>query len=308
MGGPLIAIFGPTAVGKTAVAVAVAEQLRRDHGLESLAIGADALQVYRGLPLLTAQPSAQEQAALRHELVGFLDLDADWDVARHAERAHALIDESTALGIVPIVVGGTGLYLRAAVTELDLAPPPPAGVREALLARAEAPGGLDALHTELAEQDPAAAALVEPTDTTRVMRAHELLAVGRSFADRSAQANQLWTADLRVPTVLFGLTMERALLRARAAERLAAMVEAGAIDEARAAEAAGIGPTAAAAVGYRELLAGDVDAAITATRKLAKRQETWLRKLGGVTPLDVTGRDPADVATEIVAAWHAARP
>lgn len=303
---PLIAIFGPTAVGKTAIAVEVARELAAVHGRQAIAIGADALQVYAELPLLTAQPSPAERAALPHELVGFLPVRESWDVARHAERAHALIDAALQRGEVPIVVGGTGLYLRAALTELDLAPPPPVGVREALLARAAQGGGPQALHTELVGIDPAAAALIEPGDTTRVVRAHELLAVGRSFADRAAQESQLWTSDLRRAGPLFGLTMERGALRARAELRLRAMVEAGAVAEAQAAQAAGIGPTAAAAVGYRELLEGDVDAAITATRRLAKRQETWMRKLGGVQILDVTERAPEDVASEIVRAWAAA--
>lgn len=299
---PLIALFGPTAVGKTAVAVAVGELLR-GRGIEPVAIGADALQVYRGLPLLTAQPSPEELAALPHELVGFLPLTNAWDVARHAERAHALIDEALAQGQAPILVGGTGLYLRASLTELDLAPAPAPGVREALMARAVTPAGLAALHAELTDADPQAAALIDPGDTTRVVRAHELLAAGRSFAERTAHPNQLWTSELRIPTVLFGLTMERAVLRERAAERMQAMVASGAIEEARSAQAAGIGPTAAAAVGYRELLAGDIDAAVTATRRLAKRQETWLRKLAGATVLDVTGRSPQDVAAQIVADW-----
>lgn len=306
MPAPLIAIFGPTAVGKTAVAVEVAHQLAAGHGRQAIAIGADALQVYAELPLLTAQPSDAERAALPHELVGFLPARESWDVARHGERAHALIDAALERGEVPIVVGGTGLYLRAALTELDLAPPPPAGVREALLARAAERGGPQALHAELELTDPAAAALIEPGDTTRVVRAHELLAVGRSFADRAAQESQLWTSELRRPGLLFGLTMQRAALRARAEQRLQAMVAAGAVAEAHAAQAAGIGPTAAAAVGYRELLEGDLDGAVTATRRLAKRQETWMRKLAGARILDVTDRAPQDVAGEIVQAWATA--
>lgn len=294
----VLAIFGPTAVGKTAVAIALGDALRR-RGEAPVAIGVDALQVYDGLPLVTAQPSAAERAQLEHRLVGFLPLQRTWSVAEHAALAHEEIDAALASGRTPIVVGGTGLYLRAALTELSLAPPPPAGVREALLARAAAPGGLLALHRELAERDPEAARAVAPTDTTRVVRAHELLAVGRSFAE-VAEGDQLWTTEVRRPTTLVGLTMERSVLRERAAARMAEMVAEGAIDEVRAADAAGASATARAAVGFGELLGGDTDTAITRTRQLAKRQETWMRRLAGAHLLDVTARAPADVANEIM--------
>jgi tRNA dimethylallyltransferase len=295
---PLLAIFGPTAVGKTAVAVAVAEALR-ERGEDPVAIGVDALQVYAELPLLTAQPSREEQARLEHRLVGFLPATQMWSVAEHAALAHAEIDAARAAGRAPIVVGGTGLYLRAALTELSLAPPPPPGIREALLARANEPGGLAELHAELVRRDPAAAEAVRPTDTTRVVRAHELLAVGRSFSEVAA-GGELWAETMRVPTVLVGLTMARDMLRERAAIRMAAMIEAGVIDEVQRAHELGAGATAQAAVGYRELLVGDADAATTKTRQLAKRQETWMRRLAGVHVIDVTGRAPDEIAREIL--------
>ena len=302
---PIFAIFGPTAVGKTAVALQVAETLR-SGGHDPVAIGVDALQVYRGLPIITAQPTPAEQERLEHRLVGFVPLTDGWSVAQHTELAHQEIDAALQAGRVPIVVGGTGLYLRSALTDLTLAPAPEAGLRERLTARADQPGGLAELHAELEELDPVSAALMHPNDRTRIMRAHELLAAGRSFADASDQ-DELWTDDTRVPTVLVGLTMERAALRKRAAERMRAMVDAGAIDEARAAYDAGVGPTAAAAVGFRELLDGDVDRAVTKTRQLAKRQETWMRRLGGVSIIDVTERSAAEVASEIVARWDGVR-
>ncbi|MBJ7473260.1 MAG: tRNA (adenosine(37)-N6)-dimethylallyltransferase MiaA [Solirubrobacteraceae bacterium] len=299
---PVIAIFGPTAVGKTAVAVGVAQKLRA-AGQNPVAIGVDALQVYDGLPLITAQPTPDEHSELEHRLVGFVPLTETWSVAQHTELAHREIDDALAAGRVPIVVGGTGLYLRSALTDLTLAPAPEAGLRDKLAARADEPGGLEALYAELEELDPVSAALMHPNDRTRIMRAHELLAAGKSFADASGQ-DELWTDDTRVPTVLVGLTMERSALRKRAGERMRAMVEAGAIEEVRAAAEADIGPTAAAAVGFRELFYGEVDIAVTKTRQLAKRQETWMRRLGGVTILDVTARTPDDVADEIVRRWQ----
>ncbi len=301
---PVIAIFGPTAVGKTAVAVAAARALRA-RGQDPVAIGVDALQVYDGIPLLTAQPSTEERAELEHRLVGFVPLTEPWSVAQHTERAHQEIDAALAAGRVPIVVGGTGLYLRSALTELSLAPPPGQGVREQLLARAQTPEALEALHAELETLDPVSAALIDPTDRTRVVRAHELLAAGGSFATSSGKG-QLWTEDTRVPTVLTGLTMERAALRKRAGERMRAMIDAGVIDEVHAAADAGIGKTAAAAVGFDELFYGDIERAITKTRQLAKRQETWMRRLGGAKIIDVTGKAPDEVAAGIVARWSAA--
>ena len=125
----VIAVFGPTGVGKTAVAIALAERLRA-RGEDPVAVSADALQVYAGLEILTGAASAAERAALEHRLVGFLPVDATFSAAQYAALAHAEIDALLARGRRPIVVGGTGLYLRAALAELDLRPPPPEGVRE----------------------------------------------------------------------------------------------------------------------------------------------------------------------------------
>ncbi len=299
---PLIAIFGPTAVGKTAVAVAVGQRLARE-GLTAEAIGADALQVYRELPILTAQPTRDEQAQLPHRLVGTVPVQASWSVAQHAELAHASVDELRAAGRVPIVVGGTGLYLRAALSELQLAPPPELEVRAELLARADAPGGLDELHRELARRDPASASVVAATDRTRVVRAHELLAVGRSFA--TEERASLWTEQPRVPTVLVGLTMRREVLRERAAQRVQQMLRDGVVEEVRAAEALGPSATARAAIGFTEFLAGDAERATVRTRQLAKRQETWMRRLEGLELLDASVLEVDEIAERIVAAWLA---
>ncbi|MDO9356199.1 MAG: tRNA (adenosine(37)-N6)-dimethylallyltransferase MiaA [Solirubrobacteraceae bacterium] len=301
---PLLAIFGPTAVGKTAVAIEVAARLR-GLGHDPIAIGVDALQVYDGIPLLTAQPTAEEQAQLEHRLVGFVPLESPWSVAQHTELAHREIDEARDAGRVPIVVGGTGLYLRSALTELSLAPPPSEGVRETLLERASTPEGLAALHEELYALDPVSAELMTPTDRTRVVRAHELIADGRSFASSSTKG-ELWAEETRVPTVLIGLTMERSALRKRAGDRMWSMVKDGVEDEVTRAWERGIGTTAAAAVGFEELLRGDAERATTKTRQLAKRQETWMRRLGGVRIIDVTQREPGAVADEIIERWTAA--
>ncbi len=288
----MIAVFGPTGVGKTAVAIALAERLRA-RGDDPVAISADALQVYAGLETLTGVASPAEQARLEHRLVSFLPVDASFSVGEYSQLAHAQIDELLAEGRRPIVVGGTGLYLRAALAELDLRPPVPDEIRErrrAQLVQAGAP----ALHAELAARAPAAAAAIEPSDAQRVTRALELLDAGH----QPPAGPQLWTADTRHPTLLAGLTMEREALNARIAARVRAMVAAGAIDEVRAA-APHASATARKALGFEELLAGDVEAMERNTRRYAKRQLTWMRKLPNAHLIDVTDRTPDDVAAEL---------
>ncbi len=218
----------------------------------------------------------------------------------YARRAHAEIDALVAAGRRPIVVGGTGLYLRAALAELDLRPPPDPALR-ARLADRLAVEGTARLHAELATRDPGAAAAIQPADAQRVTRALELLDAGHP-PPPGAEASRLWTAALRRPTLLAGLTMERAALVERIAARVDAMVTAGAEQEVRAADAAGASPGARQALGFQALLDGDVEAMKAETRRYAKRQLTWMRKLPDVTTIDVTGRDPTAVAAELHAA------
>ena len=295
----VVAIFGPTGVGKTAVAVALAERLRA-RGEDPVAISADALQLYRGLETLTGAPGPEERARLEHRLLGILPLTGASTAGEFARRAHAEIDGLLDQGRRPIVVGGTGLYLRAALAELDLRPPVPEGIRARRRAQLEARGAA-ALHEELAERAPAAAAGVQPADGRRVTRALELLDAGHE-PPPGGEASRLWTAELRRPTLLAGLTMERAELVRRIEARVDAMVAAGAAEEVRAAAAAGASPGARQALGFEELLRGDVEAMKTQTRRYAKRQLTWMRKLPGVTAIDVTGRSPEEVAAELHAA------
>ena len=172
----MLALFGPTAVGKTAVALAVAERLRA-HGEDPVAVSADALQLYDGLPVLTGAATPAERAQLEHRMVGVLPVTGAATAGAYARAAHAEIDALLAAGRRPIVVGGTGLYLRAALAELDLRPPPPPGVREALAERLAAEGSA-ALHAELAQADPATAARTAPTDARRIIRALEAIAAG----------------------------------------------------------------------------------------------------------------------------------
>jgi tRNA dimethylallyltransferase len=295
----VIAVFGPTGVGKTAVAIALAERLRAD-GEDPVAVSADALQVYAGLEVLTGAATAQERRRLEHRLLGILPVTATFSAGEYARRAHGEIDALLEQGRRPIVVGGTGLYLQAALTDLDLRPPVAPAIRARRTA-ALADRGPEALHAELAALDPATAAALEPTDAQRIVRALELLDAGHAPPPAGA-ASRLWTAETRHPTLLAGLVMDRAALYARIDARVEAMVGAGAAEEVRRADAAGASVTARKAVGFAELLTGDVGAMQVRTRRYAKRQLTWMRKLSDVRLVDVTGREPADVAGELYAA------
>jgi tRNA dimethylallyltransferase len=291
----VIALFGPTGVGKTDVAVALAHRLRA-RGESPVAVSADALQVYAGLEILTGVASAAQQRELEHRLVSFVPVDHRFSVAEYAELAHAEIDALLAGGATPIVVGGTGLYLRAALTDLTLRPPPPPEVRERWnqeLARS----GPHALHALLAQRAPWAAATIDPADRHRIVRALELEELGA--LEPPEGESQLWSAEVRRPTRLVGLVMERDALYARIDRRVDAMVAAGVVEEVRAAHRAGASSTARAAVGFAELLAGDVEAMKRRTRNYAKRQLTWMRKLAGVELLDAGERSPDEVAAAL---------
>jgi tRNA dimethylallyltransferase len=309
----VIAIFGPTGIGKTAVTLALARLLRA-AGEDPIAISADALQVYRGLETLTGAADATEQAELEHRLLSFLPVGETFSAGQYAALAHREVDAALDAGRTPIVVGGTGLYLRAALTDLDLKPPPAEGARERWLAELELVGA-PALHARLRERAPWVAATIEPGDRQRIVRAHELLDAGAltpppapetalaapapAAAPAAPQLSQLWTADTRRPTLLAGLTMERSALYARIDARVDAMLAAGVREEVERAVAAGASATARKALGFDDLLAGDVEGMKRRTRNYARRQLTWMRKLAGVETIDVTGRSAAEVAEEI---------
>lgn len=291
----VIAIFGPTGVGKTEVTVALARLLRAE-GEDPVAVSADALQVYRGLEVLSGVATAAQQQALEHRLISFLPVSESFSAGRFAQLAHAEIDELLAQRRRPIVIGGTGLYLRAALTDLDLRPPPPEGVRERRMEQLHREGPA-ALHAELALLAPWAAQEIDPGDQQRLVRALELHDAGQLHPRQ--HASQLWTNEMRRPTLLVGLTMPREQLYARIDARVDAMVAAGAREEALAAQAAGASGTARKALGFQELIDGDIDAMKQRTRNYAKRQLTWMRKLAGAHLVGVGARHPSEVAAEI---------
>jgi tRNA dimethylallyltransferase len=300
----VIALFGPTGVGKTAVAIALADELRT-RGEDPVAVSADALQVYSGLEILTGAAGPAERARLEHRLISFLPVDATFSAGQYAELAHSEIDDLLVAGRRPIVVGGTGLYLRAALTEMGFRPPPPAGARERWQAELEIRGA-PALHAHLAELAPWAAAEIDPADRQRIVRALELFDAGE--LEPLEGESELWTSTVRRPTLLVGLVMERERLYERIDARVEEMVAAGAEEEIQRANAAGASVTARKALGFNELLAGDVEAMKRRTRNYARRQLTWMRKLADVRVIDVTDSAPAEVAAEVIAHWEDGAP
>ena len=275
------------------MAVALAERLG-----DAVAISADALQVYDGMPILTGAASEAERERLEHRLLGFVPIDRTFSVGEFMPLAHREIDDALAAGRTPIVVGGTGLYLRAALSQLDLRPPPPPDLRARLEQEADAIGP-EAMHARLARRAPQAAERIPPGDRSRVIRILELLEMGALEDEEPQVESQLWTEETRHPTLLAGLTMDRAELYERIDRRVDAMVGAGALEEVRAAHDAGASPTARKALGFEQLLVGDIDAMKQRSRQYARRQLTWMRKLPNVELIDVTRRTPEDVAAEV---------
>jgi tRNA dimethylallyltransferase len=287
----IVALFGPTGVGKTGVAIALAELLRAE-GEDPGAISCDAIQVYAGLEILSGAATSEERARLQHRMLGFVPIDGEFSAGRFATLAHAEIDQLISEGRRPIVVGGTGLYLRAALSELDLLPPVPSELRQDV-ERELADRGPAALHAEL---DPDLARTVHPNDRKRIARMTELHRAGIA-PPRGSEG--LWTSELRHEALLVGLTVEREELARRIDRRVDAMFAAGVEEEVRMADAAGASRTARAALGFEEVLAGDRDAMKAAHRAYGRRQLTWMRRMEDVTLIDRTRRSDEDVAGEI---------
>ncbi|HEY0417775.1 MAG TPA: hypothetical protein VGC78_15450 [Gaiellaceae bacterium] len=284
----VLALFGPTASGKTAVAGVLRERLGAD------VVSADAAAVYEGLRVITAAPDYPAH------LVGVVPLHQDVSVGWYQPRAHAAVDAAGS----PLVVGGTGLYFRAALAALELPPPPEPGRRAHWQDEVERLGQ-EGAHALLAERDPAAAARVHPNDRKRLVRALELAEVGRSLAPA---ADRLWTEDTRLATTIVALDLPLDVLDRRIERRTRAMAAAGAADEARAAWARQPSATARKILGLEEFATLDENAAVEAvtqaTRRIARYQRKWLRRLPGVVTVDAN-RDAEEVAAEIVALGRA---
>jgi tRNA dimethylallyltransferase len=283
----VIAIFGPTASGKSDVAEALARRIPAEL------ISADAMQVYRGLPILTNQT--------RHptRLVAIWSLDHEASVAEYQELAQRTIDETLAKEKVPVVVGGTGLYLRAALAGLDLPPRVDSALRERMEQLYERLGGEHA-HALLTERDPIAAARLHPNDRRRVVRALELVEAGATLAPG---ADRLWGSDYRHPTIVFGLDVPREELVARIEARTKRMFEAGVEAEVHRALEQPLSETARMIHGLRDIAELPRDEAIATynqrVRRYAAYQRKWMRRIPGIVIIDAQ-RPAEEVAAEIL--------
>lgn len=292
--------MGPTALGKTAVAVELAERL----GAEI--VSADSMQVYRGLPILTNQPTPGESRRVRHHLVGVVDPWREYSVAEFAEAARTAIQALLAAGTPVIVEGGSGLYVRAALGGLSFAPASPQ-VRE-LLERRLAEEGLAALVADIEQRDPGTAQTIDLHNPRRVVRALEAI-VTRGAPLPPEERRQLWSQANSYDHRLIVLEEERDVLRRHIDERVEQMVAAGALEEVRRLyQGPAPSRTVAQAIGVKELAAHlrdelPLEDAISQTqartRRLVRRQETWMKKVvAGRMP--VAGRSPAVIAELIL--------
>jgi tRNA dimethylallyltransferase len=284
----VIGLFGPTASGKSDVAAAITALLPAE------VVSADAMQVYDGLPILT------NRSPHRERLVGIWPLGHVASVGEYASLAHTVIDEILAAGRTPLVVGGTGLYFRGALAELELPPPPPRGARERWEDFYDEAGS-SAAHAELGERDPAAAGRIHPNDRRRVVRALELAEAGHSLVPgRESLFGGAW----RHPTLLVGLDVPKAELERRIAERTMRMFEAGVEEEVRDALTTEVSVTARKIIGLHEVTTlpreEAVEALVVRTRRYAGYQRKWLRRLEGLVMV-AANRPPEETAAEIVA-------
>jgi len=284
----VIGLFGPTASGKSDVAAAVTELI------PSEVVSADAMQVYDGVPILTNRASKPER------LVGIWPLSHVASVGEYAPLAHAAVDEILEAGRTPLVVGGTGLYFRAALAELELPPAPAPGARERW-ERLYDDDGPAAAHARLEELDAAAAARIHPNDRRRVVRSLELAEAGRSLVPL---ADALFGGAWRHPTVLVGLHVPKAELERRIAQRTRRMFEAGVEHEVRNALRTEPSATARKIIGLDEVAKlpreEAIEALIVRTRRYAAYQRKWLRRLEGLVMV-AADRPPEETAAEIVA-------
>jgi tRNA dimethylallyltransferase len=283
----VIGIFGPTASGKSALAEAVAVRIPAEI------VSADAMQVYRDLPVLTNQSTHPSR------LVGIWGLEHEASVGEYAPLAHAAIDEILASGRTPLVVGGTGLYLRAALADLSLPPAPEAGARERWAGLYDAEGP-EAAHDRLRGLDPEAARAVHANDRRRVVRALELAEAGDSLApDR----NKLWAEETRHPTVIVGLDLPKDVLERRIEARTRERFDAGVEEEARRALAGTLSATARKTMGLDEVATLPREEAIAAlvarTRRYAAYQRKWMRRIPGLVMVEAD-RPPGEIADDIV--------
>lgn len=308
-----LALVGPTASGKSALALAAAETVG-----DAEIVSVDSMQVYRGMDIGTAKPTAAEQAPVRHHLVDVADPWEEWSVVRFRDAVRRAVAEIEARGHRALLVGGTGLYLRAVVDPLEF--PIEDRRLRASIEREAARVGAESLHDELARLDPVAAARIEPGNVRRIARALEVVRLtGRPF---SATGPGLTVYGETVfPVTMVGIRLPRPILRTRIADRLAAMRAAGLVDEVRRllADERGLGRTARQAIGYAEVidhlegrcsLDDAFEQAERRTRKFARRQLKWFERDPRIAWLDLPGSaagNPDDALPALLERWSACR-
>ena len=296
-----VAIVGPTASGKSALALAIAA---RADDVEIVSV--DSMQVYRGMDVGTAKPTAAERAEAPHHLLDLADPSEDFSVARFQRAFRAAIADIEGRGRRALLVGGTGLYLRAVIDDLDIP-----GRFPDVRAELETDPDTAALHRRLAELDPAAASRMEPTNRRRVLRALEVtIGSGRPFSSYGPGLE----AYPPTPFRQLGVHVEPDVLRRRIADRYDRQMEAGFLDEVRtlAARPEGLSRTARQALGYKELLAHleggcdlevALDTAIARTRRFARRQRVWFRRDPRIRWVEAGDDNLFAVATEVLVDW-----
>lgn len=282
----VINVVGATATGKSDLAIALA------HHLDGEIINADSMQFYRGMDIGTAKVTPEQRAEVPHHLLDILDVTQDASVSEYQRSARALIDQIHLRGRTPIIVGGSGLYVRAATDVMNFPGTDPA-MRARLEGIAEA-GALHDMHTMLEELDPKAASTIKPTDARRIVRALEVIALtGDTFSSELPEYTYF------TPTIQVGLAQDRETLHQRIADRVHLMWDAGWVDEVRTLLDQGLrdGKTARHAIGYAQIIdylddkmSADlaIDSTVTRTRQFAKRQETWFRRDPRIQWFDAT--------------------
>jgi len=304
----LLAIVGPTATGKSEVALLVAERL------DGEIVSADSMQVYRGMDIGTAKPTAEQRARVPHHLIDILEPNESFSVSDHRSRADAALADIWRRGRQPILVGGSGLYVRAVVQEMDFSHVPPNPEFRRQLEREAREGGSRVLHERLGELDAAAAARLHPNDTKRIIRALEVVEGGGRPAPSLGSVDRVGVA--RYNTRQFGLSLRREELYRRIDERVDRMVAAGLAEEVRALLTRGCDEKLSSmkGLGYAQFVPyvrGDIslEEAVRRlkrdTRRFAKRQFTWFRADLGIEWIDVEeAGGPAGVAEIVEGKWE----
>ena len=300
-----LALVGPTASGKSALAIELA-RLAADVEIVSL----DSMQVYRGLDIGTAKPSPAERAEVVHHLIDVADPSEEWSVQRTQGAARAAIAEIEAQGKRALLVGGTGLYVRAVVDDLQI-PPTDAALRQAVDQEADGDAGLARAYARLTELDPDAAARMEPGNRRRIVRALEVIELtGRPFSSFGAGFDDYPAPAISV--TMIGIAVEPGVLGARIKERVEAMRAGGLLEEVRGLTDRALSRTAHEAIGYREMfdhLSGDIplladalDATVRRTRRFARRQRAWF----GHDPRVqwIAADQPAPMAAHVFGTWR----